>query len=240
MFGVWQGTAPRQSHTNFTPCRSSAIFCHTIINPYDAVIGLWWHPWTNRRGSSFHGWKSYLLLSLKASVCAGMSSQVMAGSEPLHVWNAHPKKDSFVRGYAPPCYFLSSRSVSTCSRWASAWSHTLMKNQPGTHMLHLLSCLLHFFFLTPPPQNDFSFTVQAVIFHITSQLLVSVFSARMWNIFLVMFQGLCCMRLWPGYIWKSAFSLITSPHDFYYLHSFLHTEEQFYLGWSYLVWILLA
>lgn len=158
MFGVWQGTAPRRSHTNNTPCRSSAIFCHTAINPYDAVIGLWWHPWTNWRGSLFHWWKPHFLLSLKGSACAGMSSQVMAGSEPLPLCHARPQTHSFVRGYAPPCYFLNSHWVSTRTRWASACSRSWMKNQPGTHLLHLLSCLLRFFFFTPPSQNDFSFT----------------------------------------------------------------------------------
>lgn len=215
MFGVWQGTPPRRSHTNNTPCRSSAIFCHTTINPYDAVIGLWWHPWTNRRGSLFHWWKSHFLLSLKGSVCAGMSSQVMAGSEPLPLCHARPQTHSFVRGYAPPCYFLNSHWVSTRSRWASACSRSWMKNQPGTHLLHLLSCLLHYFLplrrktISASP-GTFFFTVQAVIFHVTLLLLVLVFSAGTWNIFSVMFHGPCCMRLRPGYIWKSCFSLIFS------------------------------
>lgn len=149
MSGVWQGTAARRSHTNNTPCRSSAIFCHTAINPYDAVIGQWWHPWTNQRGSLFHWWKSHFRLSLKGSACAGMSSQVMAGSEPLPLCHAHPQTHSFVRGYAPPCYFLNSHWVSTRTRWASACSRSWMKNQPGTHLLHLLSCLLRFFFFLP-------------------------------------------------------------------------------------------
>lgn len=99
--------------------------------------------------------------------------------------------------------------------WASACSRSWMKNQPGTHLLHLLSCLLPYFLplrrktISASP-GIFFFTVQAVIFHVTLLLLVLVFSAGTWNIFSVMFHGPCCMRLRPGYIWKSCFSLIFS------------------------------
>lgn len=227
MFAVWCEAAPRRSHINNTLYRSLAIFCDTTINPYDTVIGLWLRPWTNRSGSLFHWWQSRFLLSLKVSLCAGTSSQVTAGFEPLALCHARPLMHSFVRGYAPPCYVLNSQWVSPRSRWA--WSRTMMKNQPGTHMLHLLSCLWHF--LTAHPQSDFSFTwnsfffaAQAVIFHVTSLLLLSVLSAGTRNIWPVVFLRFCWMRLRQAYIRKSCFSLI-----------FLHLFPPFFIIFIYFV-----
>lgn len=76
----------------------------------------------------------------------------------------------------------------------------------------------------------FFFTLQAVSFHVTSLLLVLVFSAGTWNIFSVLFHGLCCTRRRPGYIGKSCFSLIFS-HPRLLLSSFLSSCWRALLPW---------